>query len=252
MITNRIATALRRQEWTTVFIEFFLVIFGVLIALELDQWKDGLAESAHEERLLLAVLDDVRQDVLDLENVKLSLTAVASFGATAISYLENDNCADDCWATLVAFFHASQWIDLQLNRATYDEMRRAGLPSNPDLKSELARYHAINEQGTRVFSDLPRYRELVRSIIPAAIQTHLWSECFRTDGRHQYLMDDCAAPRENGEIRQILAEIRANPEVKASLNFWISTVTVVMSTLDRQLSEAQSVISSLSHQLDDK
>ena len=38
----RIATALRRQEETTILIEFVLVIVGVLIALQLDQWKDAI------------------------------------------------------------------------------------------------------------------------------------------------------------------------------------------------------------------
>ena len=46
MFMRRVADALRRQEWTTILIEFVLVIAGVLIALQLDQWKDALAENA--------------------------------------------------------------------------------------------------------------------------------------------------------------------------------------------------------------
>ena len=103
---RRIAIALRNQEWTTILIEFVLVIVGVLIALQLDQWKDALAEKAEERRLLLAVLDDVGQDILDLENAQLALNGVSKFGATAIASLERGDCIDTCWSTLVAFFHA--------------------------------------------------------------------------------------------------------------------------------------------------
>lgn len=252
MFMQRIAIALRRQEWTTILIEFVLVIAGVLIALQLDQWKDALAENAEERRLLLAVREDVKQDILDLENAKLALNSVHEFGATAISYLESGDCADRCWSTLVAFFHASQWMDVQLNTATYDEVKRAGLPRDTTLRSTLARYYALNEQSVKIFFDLPRYRELVRSIIPAATQQYLWAECFRIEGRHQYLIADCAAPMNNVEASEINSELRADRDVGRSLNFWLSTVEVVNNTLDTQILGAESVIRDLSDAVDDR
>ena len=247
---RRIANALRRQEWTTILIEFVLVVVGVLFALELDKWKDSLAENAEERRLLLAVLDDVRQDILDLENTKLGLESVSAFGATAISFLDNGDCADTCWSTLVAFFHASQWMDVKLNKATYEETRRVGLPRDATLKGTLARYYALNEQSVKIFSDLPRYRELVRSIIPAATQNYLWAECFRIEARHQYLIADCEAPVSEDDAREILNRLRANSEIGMSLNFWLSTVAVVNNTIDTQISGAQSVIRSLTDFVD--
>lgn len=247
---RRIANALRRQEWTTILIEFVLVVVGVLFALELDKWKDSLAENAEERRLLLAVLDDVRQDILDLENTKLGLESVSAFGATAISFLDNGDCADTCWSTLVAFFHASQWMDVKLNKATYEETRRVGLPRDATLKGTLARYYALNEQSVKIFSDLPRYRELVRSIIPAATQNYLWAECFRIEARHQYLIADCEAPASEDDAREILDRLRANSEIGMSLNFWLSTVAVVNNTIDTQISGAQSVIRSLTDFVD--
>ena len=247
---RRIANALRRQEWTTILIEFVLVVVGVLFALELDKWKDSLAENAEERRLLLAVLDDVRQDILDLENTKLGLESVSAFGATAISFLDNGDCADTCWSTLVAFFHASQWMDVKLNKATYEETRRVGLPRDATLKGTLARYYALNEQSVKIFSDLPRYRELVRSIIPAATQQYLWAECFRIEARHQYLIADCEAPVSEDDAREILNRLRANSEIGMSLNFWLSTVAVVNNTIDTQISGAQSVIRSLTDFVD--
>ena len=246
MFMRRIADALRRQEWTTILIEFVLVIVGVLVALQLDQWKDALAENAEEKRLLTAVRDDVQQDILDLENTKLALDSVADFGTTALAFLEQGDCADACWPTLVAFFHASQWMDVQLNKATYEEVRRAGLPRDLSLRNALAQYYALNEQSVRVFAELPRYRELVRSIIPAAIQTHLWAACFRIDGRHQYLLADCESVENENEVREVLTNLRENAEVEMSLTYWLSTVTVVKSTLKDQISRANSVIGEIS------
>ena len=242
---RRIAIALRNQEWTTILIEFVLVIAGVLIALQLDQWKDALAENAEERRLLLAVLDDVEQDILDLENAQLALDGVSKFGATAIASIAQGDCIETCWSTLVAFFHASQWLDMQLNKATYDEMRRAGLPRDASLRSLLARYYALNEQGVKIFSELPRYRALARSIIPAAIQEYLWANCFRIEGRHQFLIADCEAPVSEDHARQVIVMLGENPDVEASLNYWLSTVEVVKNTIDEQISGAELVMRNL-------
>lgn len=247
MFTRRVASALRQQQWTTVVIEFVLVIVGVLIALQLDQWKDELAENAEEKRLLIAFLEDVRQDIQDLENLKFVLDSVSEFGAIAISSFERDDCVDSCWSTLVAFFHASQWMDVQLNKATYDEMKREGLPRDASLRSDLARYYAQNQLSVVIFSELPRYRELVRSIIPAATQQYLWGECFRLEGRHQYLRADCDAPMSEHRAREIVDDLRRNAEARMSLNYWLSTVAVVNSTLDAQISMADSVIRSTSN-----
>lgn len=249
---RRIAIALRNQEWTTILIEFVLVVVGVLIALQLDQWKDALAENAEERRLLLAVLDDVEQDILDLENAQLALNGVSKFGATAIASIERGDCIDTCWSTLVAFFHASQWLDMQLNKATYEEMRRAGLPRDASLRSLLARYYALNEQGVKIFSELPRYRELVRSIIPAAMQEYLWEHCFRIEGRHQFLIADCEAPVSEDHARQVIVRLGEIPEVEASLNYWLSTVEVVKNTLDEQISGADLVMRNLADVVGDR
>lgn len=247
MFTRRVASALRQQQWTTIVIEFVLVIAGVLIALQLDQWKDELAENAEEQRLLVAFLEDVRQDILDLENLKDVLDSVSQFGATAVLSFEQGDCVDTCWSTLVAFFHASQWMDVQLNKATYDEMRRKGLPRDASLRSDLARYYAQNQLSAAIFSELPRYRELVRSIIPAATQQYLWAECYRLEGRHQYLIADCDAPLSEDRAREIVDDLRKNAEARMSLNYWLSTVAVVNSTVDAQISEADPVIRSISN-----
>lgn len=246
MFMRRIADALRRQEWATILIEFVLVIVGVLVALQLDQWKDSLAESAEERRLLLAVYGDIEQDLLDLENTQVALDSVAEFGVTALnSYVETD-CAGNCWSILVAFFHASQWMDVELNKATYEEIQRAGLPRDLSLRRTLAEYYALNQQSVRVFAELPRYREKVRSLIPIAVQTHLWDACFRIEGRHQFLIADCEAPIGEGETRKILDGLRADVEVEKSLNYWLSTVAVVKSTLDEQIAGSKAVMGAIS------
>ena len=41
MILRRVASALKRQDWVVVLIEFVLVIAGVLIALQINNWNEA-------------------------------------------------------------------------------------------------------------------------------------------------------------------------------------------------------------------
>ena len=100
-------------------------------------------------------------------------------------------CRVSCWARLVDFFIASQWIDVRTNQAVFEEIKRSGLPRDLKLKATLTRYYGSTEQITIIGAQLPRYRELVRSIIPANVQVQMWADCIDISGRQQIMMPDC-------------------------------------------------------------
>ena len=39
MILRRFATAIRKQDWFTVFVEFLLIVVGLVVALQIDNWN---------------------------------------------------------------------------------------------------------------------------------------------------------------------------------------------------------------------
>jgi len=55
MVLDRLAKSVRRHDWTTFAVEFILVMAGVLIALEVDNWNQQRV-SEHELRRELALL----------------------------------------------------------------------------------------------------------------------------------------------------------------------------------------------------
>lgn len=60
MILRRIANGLRRQDWTTVFVELVVVVVGLLLGLELNDWSNH-----QRDRRLAGIYFD--QLILDLE-----------------------------------------------------------------------------------------------------------------------------------------------------------------------------------------
>lgn len=57
---NRIFRALGRQDWTSVAIELVVVVAGILIALQVDQWAQGRQQRDLERTYLLRLKEDLQ------------------------------------------------------------------------------------------------------------------------------------------------------------------------------------------------
>ena len=67
MILRRIVENLKQQHWTSVFIELAVVVFGVFIGLQVDNWNQARSDRAAESGYLGGLREDV--DVRQRERV---------------------------------------------------------------------------------------------------------------------------------------------------------------------------------------
>ena len=66
MIPRRIAEAFRRQDWFTVFVETMIVVLGVFLGLQVNNWNEARADRLAEREIITAIADDIRRDREDL------------------------------------------------------------------------------------------------------------------------------------------------------------------------------------------
>lgn len=83
MILRRMADALRRQNWLTVFIEFAMVVLGVLIALQVANWNEARSEQARLSRYVDELQLDVAAEIEEMRRVQ----DIAAQRHAALSYL---------------------------------------------------------------------------------------------------------------------------------------------------------------------
>jgi hypothetical protein len=243
MILRRVTEHFRKQEWTAILIDLVIVVLGVFLGMQTSDWNAARAARANELAFLEAVSDDLRREADNMRGYIATLNDVSRWGARAGESLDaQESCDDQCWRSLLDFFLASQWVNVKADRAAYEEIRRTGLPSDPALKAELTRYYSLNEQVMVVFTELPEFREIVRSVIPAVVQDHLWRNCFRAEARQQHFDENCSAPISEKEAQAVIDSLRANVETRTSLNYWLSSVSVVRITLEAQMIEAEKTI----------
>lgn len=55
MILRRLSTAVRQQDWFTVLVETLIVVFGVFIGLQVNNWNTANTARATERQLLSQV-----------------------------------------------------------------------------------------------------------------------------------------------------------------------------------------------------
>lgn len=244
MLLRRVTQHFVEQNWFAVFLDFLIVVFGVFIGIQVANWNESRIEREREKTLMLTLREDILDHIDEMVVSESTFNDIKSFGNTAAAVLSDDStCTTQCWQKLVALFQASQWVDVRYNRETYDEILRSGFPQNGAVKEQLSTYHTMNEQASIILAHLPVYRERVRSIIPVAVQDHMWENCWAIVGRQQTLKADCTSNISNDQAASILELIKRESDVLGYLNFWLSTVSVVKRTIPDQVLEARTTLS---------
>ena len=250
MIIQRFANALRSQDWATVFIEFFLVVLGVLVALEVDRYNERQKERAEEVAFLAALQRDLQTDITDYKLILEGFQTVEGFGLRGVQTLQANSCEENtCWRRVLELFHASQWLNANVKQSTYEEMKLAGLPKSASLKADLDKYYDIVGQQSVLTTELPAYRELARSMIPPDVQQYIWAECFSVEGRFESYSVDCASPISDNSARAIIEQLQAEEPVKRALTFWISNLTLVKITLPERNDAANEALNAVVNEI---
>ena len=74
MIIQRFTEAIRSQNWTNVLVEFLIVVFGIFVALQADNWNETRLDRKHERESLERLLREA-ENAVDSQRVLLEIVA---------------------------------------------------------------------------------------------------------------------------------------------------------------------------------
>lgn len=69
MLFRRIKAHVEKENWFAVFVDFFIVVVGILIAFQIEAWADRQATHKATTASLTMLLDDLNQDIERLDVV---------------------------------------------------------------------------------------------------------------------------------------------------------------------------------------
>jgi hypothetical protein len=73
MILRRIIDHFRKQEWTAIVLDFLIVVLGVFIGLQVNNWNAGRVERAAEIGYLASMEEDVAFSIENLETLVVNM-----------------------------------------------------------------------------------------------------------------------------------------------------------------------------------
>lgn len=228
----KLSLRLRAHDWTAVLIELLIVIVGILIALQVSNWNQGRLDRARGDSYYLRLQAELAADLRAMDTAQTFWAQVAGFGRAAIVHSETGQLVDGSnWKTVLAYYHGTQIMPIELEDTTFTEMRDGGdlvLIANESLRKQLADYYRLTGTGMRahILRHDPAYRIQVRGLTPTVVQEYIWKNCFRQlEGTNQELID-CPSPISEDVAGEILTTFRSSQSLLENLRYWNSTLAV--------------------------
>lgn len=180
MLFNRLAGSLHRQDWPSVFVELGIVVVGILLALQVENWNQDRREVAEAAVWREQIIEDLKQTRFEM-NARLNYNAQAlEFAKQALAGLQASDPVDvnEAWRVVRGAFQASQISPFQLTGATFREVQNAGglrRVADPVTLRALTHLYDVSAYDFELVSGgLPPYRDLIRQLTPWSLQDYIW------------------------------------------------------------------------------
>ncbi|MEQ9316118.1 MAG: hypothetical protein RLN72_09700 [Henriciella sp.] len=230
MILQRLATALRKQDWFTVLIETLIVVFGVFIGLQVNNWNEARQRTAAAEQYEERLREDLRQDAANFVFLRDYYRGALKAAEQAYDGLTGQAEMTDA-ALIVAAFRASQYNWSERHRATFDELVGSGnleLIRDPALRARASGYYAMR-LGDEVSqaSMNSEYRRAFRLLAPPMLHAALGEQCGDRElgGPGIYTIDyECKFQWPESEVAAFASTLRNDETVLPLLRLRIANL----------------------------
>jgi len=153
--------------------EIILVVIGILIALQINNWNEQSKQRIEEARLLEKVSIDLVNDINQLEEIIGYATDRQTKVDSIFTFLHKEPSTDPMKFLLFNFFAISTENHFEVNSGTFDESQSAGsikFIQNDSLRQQIFNYYRITK---RNYDDDNAVQSLYRDILPTMFKKTL-------------------------------------------------------------------------------
>ncbi|RIJ14751.1 DUF6090 family protein [Henriciella mobilis] len=244
MILQRLATSIRKQDWFTVLIETLIVVFGVFIGLQVNNWNGARQDRAAGLYYLSSIGEDIASDAVQLEAHIDGLSREAEHAEIIVRYLEGEDVGLSDWAMFQLIYFRAGWTPFTPNSVTYDELVSAGqfkLLPDAALRREIGDYYAGLEDFSIFYAFQPPLREIIRGKYSPETQAYMWQTCF-TNANYRLgygSITDCPAFDDPDQIARTLQILKQTDGLADAVRYTQSIRLIVLNGAPTDLEEAR-------------
>ena len=153
MILQRLADAIRNQNWFTVVLEIFIVVVGIFIGLQMDGWNEQRKDRGLEQRYLERIYNELALDIAEFDyGISLAKTR-RSMGELLLEALDDASVVRANPAAFIISVEQAGYTFLPLvNDSTFEELKFAGdlsIVRDEELRASLTAYYRQIEQNSQ-------------------------------------------------------------------------------------------------------
>jgi hypothetical protein len=250
MILRRLAGAIRRQDWFVVLTEFMIVVTGIIVAIQLDNWNEARhkAERAVEYRSRLA--EDLRYDLTVMKRRSNYFEGVMEFALEAEAALSNEDpvLGESPWEVALASYQAGQAWPFAIFGATYRELQSAGeldLIGGAEPMTLLSEYYDNGAFQYAYVAPPPPYRDMIRGRLPYTLVRYIAASCEVSLTTDTQELRPCEEPEDTQDLAAIVADLKRDRMLLSALRTRMSQLRVQREILGELSEEAQKLIEHL-------
>lgn len=229
MILRRAREHVTRHNWFAVSVDLVIVVVGVFLGIQASNWNQERETRAQAREYRAMLVKDLTSNIANLEMrhryyvwvKKEALSTLAALHGPAGGLGEQ---------FLIDAYQTSQMQPWVLKRTTYDQIVSVGAMNeigSPLLRDKIANYYVATDVAGFNVSSLPAYREILRRIMPYAVQERIRSRCnekvvsTQTGAGNVILPGPCTLGLDDPTVRQAVRRIHDWPQLDLDINRWL-------------------------------
>lgn len=252
MILRSVTKHVRDQNWFAVGIDFLIVVLGVFVGLQVQEWNTNRQFDAQERVFLAELRSEIASNNAHNDGRRRQMSLIIASGERTADALNADSpCRNDCKPLVVDAFIASQVMFNPVSGTVYEEMQRLGLPRSEVVRTVVERFYASNTGMAAAFeSSRPDYRVRIRGHLTIPAQRTLWRDCTALVGGVEVYDPGCTIDLGEEEAKAIAQAIHADGELLRHLNYWIGMNILWEPLLGDVVKYGESAIDAIDAELD--
>ncbi|TDJ57365.1 MAG: hypothetical protein E2O41_08280 [Nitrospina sp.] len=150
MILRRIADGIRKQDWFVVMVEIMIVVVGIFIGLQVDDWNDARKDRMREALFLERIHDELALDIGEIQDSIGFAIERRAMGQLLLNAVDDPELVRaDPTRFIVAVERAGYTLLPTINDHTFEELKSGGdlaIIRDAALRSALIGYYSLIER----------------------------------------------------------------------------------------------------------